>query len=154
MTPEKVSDILNQERKTKMKLPNELEQRVLARLRELYAKAEAIYGRAFVFPSLDFKDMGRTAGRAYFLENKIRLSPTLLTDNVETFFSRTIPHEVAHLVSFKVFPHMSRYHGREWARVMKELGATDIKRTHSYDTSKVSRKRKVAQKIPAPYSVF
>lgn len=53
--------------------------------------------------------------------------------------SHTIIHEVAHIVTFKVFPNAKQNHGPEFKRVMRMLGADNPTRCHSYDVSGLKR---------------
>ncbi len=122
-------------------LTNELVRRLEDKVLEAYQRAQEVYGRAFEIANIEWRDMGRTAGRAYYGENKVVYSPTLYAQNVETFLARTCPHEVAHLVTNKLFPFAKQAHGPEWRGVMKALGVQDITRCHSYDTSSTARAR-------------
>ena len=112
---------------------------------ETYLTAQNVFKKTFELPKISYKDMGRTAGRAFCLSNEIHFSPTLFKENVETFLARTVPHEIAHLITYKLYPHtmMGIYrrspHGREWRFVMQQLGVKDISRCHTYDVSSVSR---------------
>ncbi len=115
----------------------QLEDKVL----ETYLKAESIFSRAFPLASVSFKDMGRTAGRARYIDNSIKYSPTLYKENESVFIARTVPHEIAHLITHLVFPHAKQAHGPEWRSVMQKLGVTDNSRCHSYDTSSTKRSR-------------
>lgn len=118
---------------------NDLIYRAEEKVIQVYLIAEKIFHRNFTLPKVIFRDMGRTAGRAHYHENKITLSPTLLKENTEIFLNTTIPHEIAHLITFQVFGVTG--HGPVWKRVMMSLGVKEIKRCHSYDTSSVGQKR-------------
>jgi SprT protein len=72
--------------------------------------------------------------------------------NKEDFFKRTIPHEVAHLVAFRVFG--SRGHCKDWKFTMTRFGC-DSSRCHSYNVSNVKRSKTVKRFLyecacPAP----
>lgn len=124
---------------TKTTLCPSLVERVETKILETYLRAQTIFNRTFPLPKVTYEDKGRIAGYANFYEGKLNFSPTLLTDNVETFIAQTVPHEVAHLVTRAMYPRCMS-HGREWKFVMRQLGARPD-RCHSYDTSKVSKKR-------------
>ena len=86
---------------------------------------------------------GAAAGRAHLLSNEIHYNPALMRHNVVAFLERTIPHEVAHLVTFSVWGRQAKAHGLEWQSVMARFGA-DATRCHSYDTSVLeSRKHRL-----------
>jgi len=86
-------------------------------------------------PTLSFDLRGTTAGMAYMgLRNHIQINSVLFNENKDSFFKRTIPHEVSHLVAYIVFG--DRGHGKDWKFVMTRLGC-DPSRCHSYDVSNV-----------------
>lgn len=121
-------------------LTKELIGRLETKVLETYDKAQSVFGRVFDLPIIEFEDMGRVAGRAFYWKNLIKFSPTLFKENVEDFTKRTIVHECGHIIAHKVYPNLKRPHGPEWKKVMQMLGAQDIGRCHSYDTSSVVRK--------------
>lgn len=108
---------------------------------ETLLTAQRVFGRTFELPKVEFKDMGRTAGKAYFGQNRIVLAPTLLQENGFDFIERTVPHEIAHLVNHYVYPFAKQAHGPEWRSVMRGLGLSEVSRCHSYDTSSVAQSR-------------
>ena len=110
-----------------------------------YLKAQEVYRRNFTLPTITFGDMGKVSGMAYLQSNKLKFSPTLFVQNVETFLSNTVPHEVAHLVTWQVYPNSKQGHGPEWRSVMSQLGVENISRCHSYDVSTV------ASVLPRPF---
>ena len=91
------------------------------------------------------RDMKRIAGLAYSRSKRIELNEQLFLENTEQFFSRTIPHEAAHLITHIIYPKAKQSHGPEWRSVMNLLGVEDIKRCHSYDVSSVVQR--VTQKF-------
>ena len=110
---------------------------------ETYLKAQEIYKKTFELPKIVFVDMGVIAGRANSSNNTIELSPTLLKENTESFINQTIPHEIAHIITTKVYGWRASAHGREWKSVMVRLGKRPD-RCHKYDTTSV-------QKVNKPY---
>lgn len=103
-------------------------------VRDTVDKAAKHYNRSFPIPTLRFDIRGRTAGQAIYNTNVIRLNPTLFRENENQFITKTIPHEVAHLISRQVFGKNGRGHGEGWKSVMRALGVIEITRCHSYDT--------------------
>ena len=80
------------------------------------------------------KDMKSVAGYAYQYQNRIELNEQLFESNQETFFSRTIPHECAHLIQKRLYPQAKQAHGPEFRNIMRSLGA-ETSRCHSMDVS-------------------
>ncbi len=81
---------------------------------------------------------GRAAGQArLFAKGRpvIRYNPLLLEENGEKFMARTVPHEAAHVIVFRLHGTRIRPHGPEWRDVMDLFGA-DKRRCHDFDTSR------------------
>jgi SprT protein len=104
------------------------------------------YGVVVEMPKIIYDLKGTTAGTANYQTWTIRLNPVLLADNGDTFINDTPIHELAHLVTYLVYPSSlmpiygkRRVHGPEWQSVMRVLGATPT-RCHQMDTSGVKRK--------------
>src|SRR5205809_286196 len=97
-------------------------------VRDTLAKAQKAFRQAFVFPTIGFKIRGRRAGCAYSHLNHIELNAQLFAENVDGFIRRTIPHEVAHLITRALFPMAKRSHGKEWQGVMHKLSVQDVAR--------------------------
>ena len=86
---------------------------------------------------------GKSAGQARFPargQPVIRYNPQLLVENGERFLSRTLPHEVAHIIAHRLFGQDIRPHGAEWQAIMQMFGA-DSNRCHDYDTSRAGTRR-------------
>ncbi len=115
--------------------------RLETKILETIERAQQVFGREFHFPKIIYKDMGTTAGRAQYGTNTVWFSPTLFSQNVETYLARTVPHEIAHLVTDALYPFAKRHHGPEWKRVMQLLGVQDITRCHNYDVTSVANRR-------------
>ena len=80
------------------------------------------------------RNLKGVAGYAYQRRNHIELNEQLFEANEETFFSRTIPHECAHLIQHKIYPNAKQAHGPEFRNIMRSLGA-ETSRCHSMDVS-------------------
>ena len=93
-----------------------------------------------------FNLQGTTAGTAYYHANKIHLNHGLFIRNKEDFFSHTIPHEIAHLVSYRVFGKVGMGHGAEWKFVMRVFGV-EANRLHTYDVSETKMKRTITRHL-------
>jgi len=119
----------------------ELRHKLETKILETLEVAERVYDRPFDIPNIEYRDMGRVAGKAFLHQNKVVYSPTLFHENQERFLNRTVPHEIAHLVTHRVYPFAKQAHGPEWRSVMNRLGVSDSSRCHSYDTSSVAKPR-------------
>lgn len=119
---------------------NELHLKAKASLAWFYERAVNLYGPVIKPPILSYNLRGTCAGLAVYLSNEVRLNPVLFRENPEFFLSETIPHELAHLLAFKVYGHKIKPHGAEWKSIMRSLGVAP-KTTHSLDLSSVQRKR-------------
>lgn len=94
-------------------------------------------------PVIRFDLRGRTAGQIRIHEAQtweIRYNPTLLARNPEDFLAQTLPHEVAHLVAYRLFGRRIRPHGPQWRAVMGFFGASP-ERCHRYDVSGLPARR-------------
>jgi len=111
----------------------EMKKEMRRRLDWLLAKAEREYGFQGR-PSLIFKNLGCTAGRAW--STKIEIDLTLMEQDFEECLEDTLPHELAHTVCNKMHP-KERGHGRDWKRVAAFLGARP---TRCHDMSLRHRK--------------
>ena len=111
---------------------------------KFFAIAAKKYGVTFNYKVL-FDLRGTCAGQARYtrvygstdiVNIIIRYNPVLLTENVEDFLARTVPHEVAHIVAQKVFgSYVTKVnHGQGWKNVMAAFGC-DATRCHDYDVS-------------------
>ncbi len=108
------------------------------RVVELCELADKIFGTKLVGNiSVGFFSKGTAAGLAYH-NGRVEFNEVLMGRHPEEFDS-TIIHEVAHIVTFKVFPNAKQNHGPEFKRVMKMLGAENPTSYHSYDVSGLKR---------------
>lgn len=98
-------------------------------------------------PELRFDLRGKVAGQCRFYTSGliiIRYNAELAQTYGETFFKRTVPHEVAHAVVRLVYGPLTMPHGREWKSVMHKLGVAPS-RCHSYVTTP-------ARRVARPYT--
>lgn len=122
---------------------NELQKKVVKKVEECYELAAEVYGRTFQFPEILFKKRGRVAGTAqsfYGRSGVLNFNMKLLEQNEADFLENTVPHEVAHLVTFDLHGTIRNQNGRrsshgpEWKAVMRSLGVNPST-THNYDVS-------------------
>ena len=74
-----------------------------------------------------------TAGRAFLEDWIVELSPELMSEHTEQFCRDTIPHELAHLVAFKVYGDCG--HGKGWKSIVREFNIPTT-RLHNMVNSK------------------
>lgn len=143
-----------------MQVSKEIRARVVTELTRCIAVLEAKFvGHKFPMPIIQYTKGGTTAGTAQYSTWTINLNPGLLNDprHTDEMINDTAPHELAHLVAFKVYPEtMERgplqrtrtglkrgkreVHGPRWQYVMRVMGKNP-ERTHDMDTSNVSTRR-------------
>jgi SprT protein len=69
----------------------------------------------------------------------LRFNPVLLNDNVSAFLEQVVPHEVCHLLVYRLFGKV-RPHGKEWQNLMRELFDVQGQTYHQMDVTKVKGK--------------
>jgi SprT protein len=93
--------------------------------------------------NVSFKVRGTTAGKARHNPRtnttEVDFNRVLMRENFAEFMARTVPHEVAHIVTGLLYRGMASAHGPEWRRMCRLLGMRDVTRCHSYDVSSVRR---------------
>jgi len=117
--------------------PRDPLQRLAAeRTRALLAAAAEHFRVHIPQPLIRFDLRGRAAGQVRIHAARaweVRYNPSLLAGNPSDFLAQTLPHEVAHLVAYRLYGHRIRPHGPQWQAVMAYLGAPP-ERCHRYDT--------------------
>jgi len=141
-----------------MQVTKEVRQRVESKIREGLDKAKAYYGHGFDMPKIQYTKRGTTAGTANHRTWTVNFNPILLMENQDDFIERTVPHELAHLIDYKVNPHnfesdvkwtgrgyrrtKRNIHGADFKFIMERvLGADDATRCHNYDVSRAAIKK-------------
>lgn len=119
--------------------PKMLEQLVLAKIASCYLQAEQRLNRSFARPQVNFNQRGKAAGSARLQTNELRFNRILLQENQQHFISHTVPHEVAHLLTYQVYGR-TKPHGKEWQQIMNSIFGLAAKTTHQYDVSSVKGK--------------
>lgn len=116
-------------------VPQEIKERVLTVTRSYLRKAELLFGfKPFEMPTIRYDLKGTTAGTAHSGKWEINLNSILVIENVDAMIDHTVPHEVAHLVAFKMYGRHIKPHGQEWQDVMRRF-AKQPHRCHQYDTT-------------------
>ncbi len=115
--------------------------------------AERQHDRKFTMPKITYFHTGRTGGQATPARWEVSFNTGLLQDNLQHYMTRTIPHEVAHLIGYALngFERTAngRYiiHGAKFKEQMRAFGC-ETTRGHNMDTSKVERKKRTTTKHP------
>jgi len=99
----------------------------------------------FQTPEVAFDTTGRRSGTAYQKANRVAFNVILAEENRDVF-DNTIIHELAHLVTYKLYPHAKQAHGPEFKRVFVYLGGNG-KRGHNYDVCNVINTDKVKKRF-------
>lgn len=100
----------------------ELTEYWIRRARELTGTS----ARRLPVPEVSFDLRGRSAGQAIFArrrrEIRIRINATLLASHPREMLEDTVPHEVAHVVIFRLYGRKAKPHGEEWKALMRAFG--------------------------------
>jgi hypothetical protein len=92
-----------------------IHKRIEDKILDVLLLAQQIYKQPFDIPALEYKQMGRVAGKAWFLAWKVEINPDFLKNgHLEEMVNQTLPHELAHLISQKVYGRIiGGGHGRD-----------------------------------------
>ncbi len=82
--------------------------------REWWKKARMTFGdKIGVMPKMEVNArLTATAGRAFYTLDKCDFSCYLLTRDPDYFVKDTIPHELAHIIAWRLYQHNG--HGKPW----------------------------------------
>lgn len=108
-------------------------EQIIAKVKEVTLQANEKFDLGMPVPIVRFFNKGRVAGRAYYSLHLVEFNEVLAKHNPEKFYE-TVIHEVAHLVTRKLFPRAKQAHGPEFKAVDTALGGRGT-RCNSYDTS-------------------
>lgn len=118
--------------KTELEPTASIEQRLRAAVENCYRHAENYYQRRFERPRLSFKLRGMAAATAHIGQNAIRFNRLLLEQNTEDFLANTVPHEISHLIAYRLHGQRIAPHGAEWAAIMRRVFGLEPRRCHPY----------------------
>lgn len=100
----------------------ELTEYWIGRARELTGAS----ARRLPVPEVRFDLRGRAAGQAVFARRTqrchIRLNAQLLASHPGEMLTETVPHEVAHVVIYRLHGRKTKPHGAEWKALMQAFG--------------------------------
>jgi SprT protein len=94
-------------------------------------------------PDIRFDLRGLAAGQVRWLDGKrveIRYNLAIAHKHRSEFLARTVPHEVAHVVTVACHGRTAP-HGTEWQAIMRYLGIAHPERCHAYDVDEQSVRR-------------
>lgn len=120
-----------------------LEQQAVNATMAYLARAESHFARRMPLPEIRFDLRGKAAGSFSVTADGallIRYNRSMLQRYAGSFLERTVPHEVAHLVAYRVFGRRIRPHGRQWREVMHLFGA-EASRCHAYQPAENELRR-------------
>lgn len=123
-------------------IPDEIKERINSKIITCLQLVEMRHGLKLPVPFVDYNMVGKASGEALCPEWVIRINSILLIENLEDMISDTVPHEVAHLAVYAVYPRRTPMpHGDEWVQMMRLFGL-EPHVCHNYDTtnSRVQRK--------------
>lgn len=143
-------------------VPANIKARIERKLLDCIKVAETHYRQTFKYPTVSYNLRGRTAGVAKCNRWEVDFNSVLLMENVDDFIERTVPHEMAHLVDYKLHPENFKstvtrtrsgrirrtkrdIHGMTWKCIMMLFGAS-TDRCHTYDTTNAQVKKKTSAK--------
>lgn len=120
-------------------LTSSTQQLVIQKVEQCISHASYHFDQNFRFPHISFNQRGKIAGCARLHLNELRFNPVLLSDNLDAFLEEVVPHEVCHLLAYKLFGKV-RPHGKEWQSLMFELFDLKGQTYHQMDVTKVKGK--------------
>lgn len=107
-------------------MKQELVARVEDKIIEGMLLAQRRYNQSFDLPTVSFDLNGfKTAGLAQLQKWHIKINPRFLESYTKEVLARTVPHEIAHLITFKLFPNAKQFHGPEFRSVCRALGISE-----------------------------
>ncbi len=120
---------------------SEMKDKVLTIINTLINKFNTDFKGAYV-PPIKFTKRGKCAGCVSYTGDyvEINFNMVLLRENFEDFISQTVPHEVAHFVTWIQYGHEYSkggkriIHGKSWKGMMTYFGVKQ-ERCHSYNTA-------------------
>lgn len=112
------------------------EEELRQRVRSVWALARGEWGSALPEspPLVNFKYTGSAAGRAYYYSHVVEFNVQFMARERVNMLDETVPHELAHIVAFRLHGERGRGHGPLWRAAARRLGCS-AERCHSYDTT-------------------
>ncbi len=109
-------------------LNKQLIQRVEGKVVETLILAQDKFKQVFELPSISYDiNSGRTAGLAYLRDWHIKINPKYLEAYPNEVIGKTVIHEIAHLIAFRLYPDSKQAHGPQWKHVANQLGIEPVR---------------------------
>ncbi|MGV3345401.1 SprT family zinc-dependent metalloprotease [Enterobacteriaceae bacterium LUAb1] len=118
------------------RIPVVLQQSAMCQLRAKLQQASDKLDKHFPEPVLRYQQRGTVAGTAWLQQWEIRLNPVLLMENQQAFIDEVIPHELAHLLVWKLFGKVPP-HGKAWQWMMETVLDVPARCTHNFSLASV-----------------
>ncbi len=105
--------------------------------------------RVVPVPEVVFDMAGRAAGQALFAlqeqhrPDRLRFNAALLSSYPDFMRTETVPHELAHVVVFRLYGPSAKPHGLQWRALMHLFGVT-ARACHNLPTEPARRLRRFA----------
>jgi SprT protein len=116
------------------KIAGKPDKEMLLRINQKLEECAAKLDYTHEMPTISFDLKGQTAGYAWYQKNHIQLNGDLLMKETEDMIEDTLPHEFAHIASYKFYGRDGVGHGRNWKWTMIRLGL-EPKRCHNYEVT-------------------
>lgn len=144
-------------------VPQDIKTRIVEKITECIDRFYEKTGyRLNYMPDIFYNVSGTTSGKASSEYNIIYFNPHILMANVDRFITRTVPHELAHIMTYEYYIESLGYnqynrngsrkrsfvHGTGWKNVMSLFGvpSNEITRCHDYEVPVTALSGKKKQK--------
>ena len=109
-----------------------MKQKIMVAVNEAMEKARAFFNVDFPPPEVEFTKRGTTAGTATYAEHSVNFNLPVAEENPDEFLRVIVPHEIAHLISHKMYGTAGHGHGKNWAYVMNNVYGLPADRCHKF----------------------
>lgn len=110
-------------------MPIDLKHKIINRVEECLSIASSKTGQSFAKPTIQMDLKGHQAGQAIPGRWLLRFNPVMAEQDPERFVHEVSAHEVAHLVTYKIWRTLD--HGSDFKKVMSWLNVS-AKRCHNF----------------------
>jgi SprT protein len=114
---------------------------ILARTADVAEKAGKLFGLDLSGLQIQFDLRGMAAGQIQLRKNLLRYNLTIAERQIGEFIAHTVPHEVAHLVCYRLHGQRVRPHGPEWRQICLALGGNG-ERCHGFEATPARQVRR------------
>lgn len=111
----------------------EFEKRVKDKVIQCVQLANQFYDMKMDVPVVRLNQRGRAAGTAYLQRHEVRFNHYMFKQDPNAFLESVVPHEISHLIVFRLYGGRVKPHGKEWQSVMKLVFGVEPTRTHGFD---------------------